>query len=169
MSPRPPRRAFVGLALLLLLTCLAPLGCRQHLIPNTDVEDTNYNRDVLTFCEDYRRAVERRNIPLLLKLAHAKYYEDGGNIDSSDDLDKAGLEEYLSTKFRDVTGVRYEIRYRRITDGKKGTVLVDYTYSASYKVPTPEGEVWRRTVADNRLVLLPEKDSKEGFRILAGM
>jgi hypothetical protein len=102
----------------------------------------------------------------LLKLAYEQYYEDGGSIDTSDDLDFAGLKEYLQGRFRDVKAVRYEVRYRDVTFGREKQVFVDFTYSASYKLPTEHGDVWRRKVADNRLELLPEGES---FKILAGM
>lgn len=141
-------------------------GCSQRYIPNTDVEDSDFNRRVIEFCEDYRHAVERRNIALLLKLAATDYYEDGGSIDTSDDLDYAGLKDYLEGRFRDVKAVRYEVRYRDVTFGREQQVFVDFTYSASYKLPTEHGDVWRRRVADNRLELLPEGES---FKILAGM
>ena len=141
-------------------------ACSREYIPNTDVEDTDFNRVVIEFCEDYRHAVERRNVGLLLKLAHEKYYEDGGSIDTSDDLDYAGLKGYLQTKFRDVKAIRYEVRYRDVTLGREDQVFVDYTYSASYKIPTARGDVWRRRVADNRLELKPEGET---YRILAGM
>jgi hypothetical protein len=149
-----------------LLALLALSGCAQKLIPNTDVADTEKNRKVVEFCEEYRRAVEKRNISLLLKLAHPSYYEDGGNIDASDDLDYAGLRDYLESKFSETRAIRYEIRYRRVGEGRKSTVTVDFTYSASFKIPGPEGEVWQRKVADNRLELLPQGDT---FRILSGM
>ena len=151
----------LGLCALLLLG-----GCSQQYIPNTDVEDSEFNRRVIEFCEDYRRAVERRNVGLLLKLADEQYYEDGGSIDTSDDLDFAGLKEYLQGRFRDVKAVRYEVRYRDVTFGREKQVFVDFTYSASYKLPTEHGDVWRRKVADNRLELLPEGET---FKILAGM
>lgn len=141
-------------------------ACRSQLIPNTDVEDTHENRAVIEFCERYRRAVERRDVTQLMKLAHDNYYEDGGNIDSEDDLDKAGLEGYLRGKFSDAKAIRYEIRYRRIGKGRNDVVYVDFTYSASYQLPTDEGDVWRRTVADNRLELVPKADA---FQILTGM
>jgi hypothetical protein len=141
-------------------------GCSQRFIPNTDVEDSEFNRRVVEFCEDYRHAVERRNVGLLLKLADEQYYEDGGSIDTSDDLDFAGLKEYLEGRFRDVKAVRYEVRYRDVTFGREKQVFVDFTYSASYKLPTEHGDVWRRKVADNRLELLPEGET---FKIVAGM
>ena len=149
---------------------LIEVGCTHEVIPNTDVEDTDFNRRVVEFCEGYRHAVERRNVGMLLKLADTKYYEDGGSTDTSDDLDYAGLKVYLQGKFKDVKAIRYEVRYRDVTRGRNEEVFVDYTYSASYKIPTPKGDVWRRRVSDNRLELKPEgKDGKGGYTILAGM
>jgi hypothetical protein len=154
--------------LAIAVCCLGLLlgACSKNYIPNTDVEETEFNRKVVEFVEEYRRAVERRNIAMLLKLAHPAYYEDGGNIDTSDDLDFAGLKAYLEERFRDVRAIRYEIRYREVSEGRNERIFVDFTYSASYKLPTPTGEVWRRRVADNRIELVPEKGS---FRIVSGM
>ncbi len=159
-------RLFVRSVLPTLLTLGVAAGCATHYIPNTDVEDNDYNRHVIEFCEEYRRAVELRNTSQLLKLAHPRYYEDGGNIDSSDDLDYAGLRQYLENRFRDTKAIRYEIRYRRVGKGRQDVVFVEYTFSASYKIPTEKGDVWRRKVDDNRLELIPQGDS---FKIVAGM
>ncbi len=157
--------AFRILAPALFVSLLS--GCAEHYIANTDVEDNDQNRKVIEFCEEYRHAVETENVPKLLKLADPSYYEDGGNVDATDDLDYAGLRDYLETRFKDTRAIRYEIRYRRVGEGRKNTsIYVDYTYSASYKIPTPTGELWRRRVAENRLELTPADGS---FRILAGM
>jgi hypothetical protein len=150
----------------LFLAALPALGCTHQYIANTDVEDTDFNRKVIEYCEVYRHAVEQRSTARLLQMAHPSYYEDGGNVDASDDMDYAGLETYLNTEFSQTRAIRYEIHYRQVSEGRKDTVLVDYTYSASYKIPTPHGDVWRRRVADNRLSLIREGDS---FRILSGM
>jgi hypothetical protein len=108
-----------------------------------------------------------RKIGMLYSLAHPKYYENGGNIDATDDIDYAGLKEFLTERFSSTRAIRYEIRYRRVQEGPKKTILVDYTYSASYKIPNEEGEdIWRRQVADNRLELIPNEDS---YLILSGM
>gem|GEM_PF-251851 len=155
--------------LLLSVLLLSPLtaACNQQLIPNTDVVDVPENRKVIEFCEVYRHAVERREVGKLFSLAHPKYYENGGNIDASDDIDYAGLKEFLRERFSAAKGIRYEIRYRRIQRGSKNVILVDYTYSASYQLPSENGEDdWHRKVEDNRLELVPHKDS---FLILSGM
>ena len=153
---------------IVLLAALVAMssGCATQYLPNTDVEDTDDNRRVIDFCEQYRRAVEMRNVPLLLKLADPRYYEDGGNADATDDLDFAGLRDYLEDKFKQTRTIRYEIRYRRVGEGRKHSLFVDFTYSASYKIPTPTGDLWRRRVAENRLEIVPKGES---FLILSGM
>jgi len=158
-----------SLGLVLVLGAVGLSGCSHEFIPNTQVEDSDFNREVIAYCEDYRHAVERRNTELLLKMADPKYYEDGATVDTSDDLDRDGLEKYLTGRFKQATQIRYEIFYRDISIGRNNQVFVDYTYSASYKLPSPTagGEpVWRRRVADNRLELVRDG---EKFRILSGM
>lgn len=159
----PSLRSFLPL---FVFAVLSAFGCSHQTILNTDVEDTDFNRRVIDYCESYRHAVEQRNTAKLLKMAHPSYYEDGGNVDASDDMNYEGLEEYLNSQFKQTTAIRYEIHYRNVSEGRKNTVLVDFTYSASYKIPTSHGDVWRRRVADNRLQLAREG---EGFRILSGM
>jgi len=164
-----PGAAFAEMAMRLtvfLMPLLFAWGCARSFIPNTDVEDSAFNRDVIAFCEQYRKAVERRNTAALLEMADPSYFEDGGNADATDDLDYAGLREYLEGKFAETKAIRYEIRYRRVVRGRNDEIYVEYTYSASYKVPTQKGDVWRRAVADNRLELIPAGDS---FKIIAGM
>jgi len=149
------------------LTCALLLGgCATHYIPNTEVEDNDDNRRIISFCEKYRHAVEERNVPLLLEMASPRYYEDGGNVDAADDMDYAGLREYLEGRFKDTRAVRYEIRYRRVKQASDTKILVEYTYTASYRIPGLKGEEWRHTVADNRLELITDASS---FKILAGM
>jgi hypothetical protein len=150
----------------LLLALAGPVaGCSTHYIPNTDVVETDENRRLVEFCERYRKAVEQKDIDTLLKLASPDYYEDGGNVDASDDLDYVGLRSYLEGKFQKASGIRYEIRYRRVLKAHE-SIYVDYTYSASYRIPGIKNEEWRHRVEDNRLELVPFQDE---FRIVAGM
>ena len=141
-------------------------ACSKAYIPNTDVEDNSENRKVVLFCEEYRHAVEDKNIGQLMKMVSARYHEDGGNTRGEDDMDYDGLKQYLSTTFMKTSGIRYEIRYRRVTFTETQHVFIDYTYAASYRIPGVKGEEWKHTVADNRLDLMPDGD---GYKIVAGM
>jgi len=155
------------LSSLLLVTSVAFVGgCSKTYIPNTDVEDTSSNRKVIAFCEDYRHAVEDKDVGRLLSMASPRYYEDGGNTSPEDDIDFDGLKDYLTSTFVKTQTIRYEIRYRRVSVNENKRIFVEYTYSASYRIPGLKGEEWKHTVADNRLELVPEGES---YKILAGM
>jgi len=149
------------------LLFLCTLGaCSRQLIPNTDLDDTWQNRELVEFCERYRKAVEKADVDSLMKMAHPDYYEDGGNVDATDDLDYAGLRSYLHKEFVKARSIRYEIHYRRVTQEEGERWNVAYTYSASYRLPDGGEEVWHREVADNQLTLVPAEDS---FLIVSGM
>jgi hypothetical protein len=172
--PTPPGSAGRALATVLLLAATGIAGCKRDYIPNTDVEDTDENRDVIAFCEKYRRAVEKRDAQAMLALVSPLYYEDGGNPDASDDMDYAQFKAWLTGQgigedgitFQDATAIRHEIRYRRVTF-ESDRVLVDYTFSASFRVPTAKGDEWKRKVDENRLELV--RDESGELKIVAGM
>lgn len=157
-----------GVTLVASLAISVPFaaGCSKTYIPNTDVEDTSENKRVVAFCEEYRHAVEDKNVGRLLQLASPRYYEDGGNTNPDDDIDFDGLKDYLTGTFVKTTAIRYEIRYRKVSVAQNKKIMVEYSYSASYRIPGLKGEEWKHTVADNRLELTPEGES---FKITAGM
>jgi len=154
------------LSLLLAAAAFLPaLACTEDYIPNTEIEDNELNRSVVTFCERYRKAIEDRNIGLLLSLASPRYYEDGGTPTGDDDYDFAGLERVLKDRFAKITAVRYEIKYLRLTF-KENQAWVDFTYTASFQFKTDQGERWSNKTEDNRLVL---ESVNGGWKILKGM
>ena len=162
----------IGLVARLLGLAALLGGCASAFIPNTDVEDTPENRAIVDFCERYRKALEKKDIVALLELASPNYYDDSGDVDASNDIDYAGLKQYLTAKFKgagfaDVTGLRHEIRYRRISEGEGGVLNVDYTFSASYRFLKPDGtEKWENAVEENRLELVRDGES---YKIMHGL
>lgn len=144
-------------------------GCSATHIPNTTVEDNAANRDVITFVEEYRRAVESRNVQRLLELASERYYDDGGTPIGDDDIDHDGLRTHLAAWGDALIDCRYEIRYRDVEYRQDQRIYVTYRYTGSFRVTDADGEErWQRRVGDNRLVLVRE-ESAAGFRILSGM
>ena len=151
-----------------LVACTFVLGgCGETLIPNTDVEDTDDNRKVIDFCEEYRIALEARNAARLLAMTADDYYEDGGSPSGQDDYDRAGLEQRLRTRFSRIEAIRYDIRYRRVVYFPD-RVEVYYSYYGRFQIAGQEtGEShWFSEVGDNRLVLARVPD---GFKILSGL
>ncbi len=152
-------------AFLTALLALAFLGCTKTYIPNTDVEDNGANRQVVVFCEEYRHAMEDRNVAALLKLMSPGYFEGGGES-QSDSADYDKIRDFLTGDFLKTGGVRYEMRYRRITFTETKHIYVDYTYAAAWKVPGVKADEWHHRVADNRIDLVRDGES---FKIVGGM
>ncbi len=142
------------------------VACAKTYIPNTDVEDNGPNREVIEFCETYRHALEDKNVGQLIRLMSPGYFEDGGNTKNVDDADFEAIRGFLTGDFLKTTGIRYEIRYRRITFTPRNHIYIDYTYAAAWKLPAVKTDEWHHAVADNRLDLVRDGDS---FKIVAGM
>ena len=146
---------------------LVASGCTKE-IPNTTVDDTRANRDVLEFVEDYRRAVEKRDVPALLSMAHPQYLDDNGTPIGSDDMDIDALEAKLSRWYDRVKDARYEIKYRRVSS-KNDKIMVEFRYTASFEITQANGEEkWSRRVGDHRIVLARDQPN-DSFLILSGM
>ncbi len=157
-------RPFLHLAGLAAL--LAVAGCARTFIPNTDVLDTSENREVIAFCEDYRHDMEDKKVGALIKMMSPGYFETGGNAKSEDDADYEKIREFLTGDFLKTSGVRYEMRYRRITFTQRNHVYVDYTFAAAWKIPGAKADEWHHKVADNRLDLVRDGET---FKITRGM
>jgi hypothetical protein len=151
---------------LLVFLALATLACSKVYIPNTDVEDTKENRDVILFCEKYRHAMEDKDVAQMLKMMSPGYFEDAGNAKTEDDADYDKMREFLTTDFLHTSAIRYEMRYRKVTFTEKQHILVDYTYDAAWKIPGVDKDVWNHKIADNELDLVRVGDS---YQIVKGM
>ena len=154
-------------ALLLVVVAFAALasGCGKKYIPNTEIEDTEFNREIIGFCERYRHAIEDMNIGLLLSLASPRYFDNAGTPSGDDDFDRSGLEEVLNERFRSVKAIRYELRYRDIFE-HRGLVFVEFTYTLSFQYDVGGTTKWSNKTADNRLEIEPVDG---GYLIVAGM
>ncbi len=141
------------------------MGCTKRYIPNTEIEDTELNREVVAFCERYRHAVEDLNIGLLLSLASPRYFDNSGTTSGDDDMDRSGLEEVLKERFQSVKAIRYEIRYRDIFENF-GVIHVDYTYTTSFQYDVAGNTKWSNKTADNQLEI---ERADDGYLILSGM
>ena len=154
-------------AAILCVSFAAAAGCDKN-IPNTTVKDTPENRAVITFMENYRNAVESRDVGALLAMAHPQYLDDNGTPSGDDDIDYRGLQKKLARWRERVTDVRYEIKYRTITR-EMDRVLISYRFSASFRIAyDDEDQRWSRRIGENRLVLLYD-DIEARYYVLSGM
>jgi len=150
-----------GIAALLCLT-----ACEPVLIPNTHIEDTNQNREVVEFVEKYRSALEQRNASALLAMASPNYFDDMGTPSGDDDIDYDGLKSGLGRLREEVLGARYQISYRNVTYDTPERVLVDMLYTGWFRVNAEDGPTWKRRLEPHRIILAREEGR---YRIVSGM
>lgn len=164
---RPTSNRLIPLGLLIAIWLVS--GCAGN-IPNTEVEDSPENREVLGFMEEYRHALEAVDVGRLLALAAEDYFDDNGTPGGDDDLDYAALSQKLADWEGRVTQVRYEIKYLRVGyQEHTGMVVVEFRYTGRFRTEASDGEShWSRRVGDQRMEL--ERDPESGqYRILSGM
>jgi len=153
-------------ALGLCVASLGAAGCAHKPIPNTHVEDTNDNREVVDFVEKYRKAVEARDTGTLLRLSSKNYFDDMGTPAGDDDMDYDALRAGLARLQKELLDARYQISYRSVTYTTNQRVLVDLLYTGWFKVQTPDGAQWRRRLEPHRIVLAREDGA---YKIVSGM
>ena len=154
--------------LVLLVALLAAVGggCATKNIPNTHVEDTEENHEIVDFMEKYRKAVEARDSAELLAITSEFYFDDMGTPAGDDDVDYDALKLGLARLRAEVLAARYQISYRGVTYISNDRVLVDLLYTAWFKVDTLEGPQWRRRLEPHRVVLAREDHA---LKIISGM
>ena len=163
----PIRSVFLAVVPLLLgLGASGLSACTATLIPNTRIEDTGDNREVVEFVEKYRKAIETRNTNALLSLASTDYFDDMGTPGGQDDIDYDGLKLVLGRLREEVLGARYQISYRAVTYDTETRVLVDYLYTGWFRINGNEGPEWKRRLEPHRMVLAREDGN---YRITSGM
>jgi hypothetical protein len=151
---------------LFIVAAVAASGCGTLAqIPGTTVTDTKVNREVLEVCEKYRHALENRDGPTLLALAHPNYYEDSGTPKGDDDYGYEGLKTVIASRVASLRAVRYNMEYRSV-EVHGNRAQVDIRYDASYQLATDMGDRWERKQNDKRLEL--ENDGRR-WLFTAGM
>jgi len=143
------------------------LGCAPTYIENTKVPNTPENREIVTFVERYRTAIEHRDNDLLLSLVSPRYLENASTTDISDD--DYGLRELVAKHIPEFTqkvqGVDHKLKVLKI-QRRSNVAFVDYEYDLTFRYKDG-AETRLHTKRDvNRLELLRENGQ---WRIRSGL
>ena len=124
-------------------------GCGQKYIKGTQIKFSESKQELADVVEQYRVAVEKRDVDSLRKLASLNYYENGSTTTNpKDDYDYNGLEKVLADLKNTVRKVKYEIT---ITDIEVfgQSARVEFEYRSQYLFANGEQDVWA-TAADKK-------------------
>ncbi|MBI2377035.1 MAG: nuclear transport factor 2 family protein [Deltaproteobacteria bacterium] len=127
-------------------------ACAHSKIPETQIDDTPENREVLSVVETYKTAFEARDADKIIALVSPSFYEDNGNTDAADDYDRNGLADALKKDFERTKKVQLELRIDDIqVEDQTAAAFVFYTLRAHNDYPA--GEKWQTTTDRSRISL----------------
>ena len=156
------------LAVALVLALSAASGCKPELIPGTQVEDSDENREVLTFLTRYQAAMQARKVDDVIKLCAADYFETNGNDTPADDYNIDGLRTKLGEHFGRTKEIVLEVYVQQI-ERTDDAVKVAYRYNTRALVGFPSGDKWLTATDINKISLRQIEDDEIGYRILSGL
>lgn len=135
------------------------MGCATKYIANTEIEDTEANREIWNRVTEYRKAIEDRNADALLGLVSRQYYSNAGTTD--DPTDDYGYNELRDVILEDFRNNLAEVQMRIIMqeikiDGERAHASFEYYYNFRYL----EGgnTAWQPKNDFNQLDFIKEND-----------
>lgn len=152
---------------LILAAGLGTSACAGATIENTDIPDTETNREILQAVHAYREAMEARDSDALLGMVSRRYYENAGTTDS--DVDDYGYEiltnKVIPKLHGNIRAVLLRIIPRRVeVDGDRAWADYEYFYRFKYVEGGREG--WSQKNDFNRLEFVMEDGS---WKIIGGL
>jgi hypothetical protein len=153
--------------LLALTSSLALSACAHAKIPQTDIDDTPDNHQILDIVEAYQKAFEARDADAILAMVSHRYYEENGNTDRSDDYDFNGLRQFLIDEFQRTKAAQLDVRVDEIqVDEDNGTAFATLYYNYRAQSEFPVGLKWKTGTDFTRLRFIRE-DGR--WKIVAGL
>jgi hypothetical protein len=150
----------------LIVVAAAAVGCSPKMIPNSEIRDTEENRQILSVIAAYKNALEGRNVERIMSLVSESFFETSGTPDGEDDYDYEGLQNRLKEWAERTRSIRAELKVRSIeVEGDQARAR--YFYDINYQIPGPEGvPQWKRE-SDTKEMHLQREGSV--WRITSGI
>ncbi len=152
----------------LVLTCglaLAASACAHSNIPGTEIEDSEENREIVQLVQEYKQAVERLDTDAIMALVSPRFYENNGNVDTSDDYDYRGLESNLRSNFERTKRIQLMVRVDDVQVDEQ-TAYAEVYYEIRAHNDYPAGLKWETGTDRTRLQFERIDDA---WRIVAGL
>jgi len=142
-------------------------ACATGNLPNTTIAETEETRAVFDRVQQYRTAMEARDVDGVISMVSPRYYENSGTTDSDrDDYGFQVLHDKVLKLLRDnVLTVQYQVLLRDIkVDGD--LAVADYEYFYKFKFVEGGNEGWAQRNDFNRLEFAREGGQ---WMIVAGL
>lgn len=109
-------------------------GCANKMIPGTEIPDTDDTQAIIEVVNQYRQALERKDVDGVVKLLSEDFRDTAGTGTPADDLYYRDMREVLPTRFAKVENLRADFNIRTI-DVDNGRAQVVYHFNTEYRLP----------------------------------
>jgi len=151
----------------LLLASLCALGTASGCVryfPGTEIPDNADTQAIKSIMERYRSAVEAKDVNAIISLVSETYRDDGGTIQTEDDLDYASLQEVLPRRLEKVRDASLYMELKRI-DVQRDLAVATYSYVWRYRLPS----LTSRPVSDSDIMQMTFKRVGQQWKIIRGL
>lgn len=134
---------------------------------DSQIADTELNREVLDVLQKYRQALVRKDFGELNAMISDDYYDNGSTTNTTrDDYGKAQLSEFFEMLANHAENIQYRVMVKRVVVNDT-EAFIDYEYRYAYQFKVGEEESWDAGVDVNRLEL--KRDPNDQWRIVSGL
>ncbi len=145
--------------------CLGLGACAHTKIPQTEIDDTPANREIISLVEQYKEAVESLDTEAVLAMVSAEYYEDNGNTDATDDFNRDGLRQQLTANFKRTKAMQMNLRIDDV-QVEAGKAFAELFYEMRAQNEYPSGLKWETSTDRTRIRFVKEGDN---WKIIGGI
>lgn len=139
----------------LLLVLFA--GCAHKTIGDTEIRDTQENREILQLVREYRDALQSLDADAVLELISETYYESNANGSDDDDYDYHQLAKTLHEDFSRTRRMRVDVRVDMI-EVEDESAYAEVFYEIRAQNDYPSGLKWESRADRTRLRFRREND-----------
>ncbi|MEM1024135.1 MAG: nuclear transport factor 2 family protein [Myxococcota bacterium] len=125
-------------------------GCAHSTIGDTDIRDTQENREILQLVREYRDALQSLDADAVLELVSETYYESNANSSDEDDYDYHQLAQSLHEDFSRTRRMRVDVRVDMI-EVDDDDAYAEIFYEIRAQNDYPSGLKWESRADRTRL------------------
>lgn len=153
------------------LSLLMLNGCKPRLLPSTNVKSTRENKEIVTFLEQYKAALEKRSPDAIMEFIAKDFKDNMGTEDPKHYLDYLSLKERLEKTLPRIQDLRQGMFVQHIEKLDKDTYAVVFYYNEHILAEVPSGEKWLSVKDVSRMILRrrTDKGAPYKFEIVSGV
>lgn len=116
------------------------IGCKSQVIPSTNIKSTRENKEIVSFLEEYKTALEKRNIDEIMALVAKDFKETLGSDEQTKELDYLGLKERLEKYYPRIKDLNLAIFVQHVAKLEDNIYEVVFFMNRNALIDLPSGE-----------------------------